>query len=587
MNLKDTPIRRKLTSVMLLTCSVVLILMCSTYIVFEYYSLRNTVKNNVSTLGGIIASNSSAALAFESNKDAEEILGALKADKHIIAACLYDKQGEIFAKFPSSLPISALPAKPKTGGYYFEEEHLIGFQPVVQQNLYLGTLYIKTDMETMYNRLKYILLITALLIAGSLFVAFLLSNFLQNAISGPILALEQTARAVSEKQNYAVRAVKMGDDEIGALTDAFNHMLSQIEKQNMDIKMAEEASSKLAAIVESSDDAIISQTLEGLITSWNKSAERMFGYTAEEMIGQSILTLVPPEDVSEVQQILQRLSKGERAQSFETQRITKEKRLLHVSVTISPVKDAEGNITGLSKISRDITEKKQEEIRKNDFIAIVSHELKTPLTSIKSYIQILLAIAKKEESDFSISALTKAESQVKKMTNMVHDFLILARLEGGSIQVNKETFELQPLIEELVSETPFLTSIHSVTFNKCPGIQINADREKIGQVLINLLSNAVKYSPQGGNIIVRTAINDGKIRISIIDEGVGINPADQKKLFSRFYRVKNEKVKNVSGFGIGLYLISEIINLHDSKIYVDSREGIGSTFYFDLELVKH
>jgi PAS domain S-box-containing protein len=584
MNLKDTPIRRKLMSVILLTCSVVLVLMCSTYVVFEFYSFRNTVKNNISTLGGVVASNSSAALAFDSKRDAEEILNALKTDKHIVAACLYDQQGNLFAKYPSSLPAAALPAKPQASGYKFEEEFLIGFQPVVQQNAHLGTLYIKSDMETMYDRLKYILLITVLLIAGSLLVAFLLSNFLQQTISGPILALEQTARIVSEQQNYAVRAIKMGEDEIGSLTDAFNHMLAQIEKQNIEIKQAEEASSKLAAIVESSDDAIIGQTLEGLITSWNNAAERMFGYTASEMIGQPVIKLVPQEHINEVQLILTRLRNEERVESFETQRITKEKGLLHVSVTISPVKDAEGNITGLSKIARDITEKKQEEIRKNDFIAIVSHELKTPLTSIKSYIQILLGIAKKDEAEFRISALTKAENQVKKMTNMVHDFLSLARLEGGNIQINKQIFELQPLIEELVSETPFLTAIHTVNFNECPGVKINADREKIGQVLINLLSNAIKYSPQGGNINIGTALYEGKVRISVSDEGVGINPADQKKLFRRFYRVKNEKVKNVSGFGIGLYLISEIMNYHDSRIYVESTEGVGSIFYFDLEI---
>src|SRR5690606_37945050 len=121
-------------------------------------------------------------------------------------------------------------------------------------------------------------------------------------------------------------------------------------------------------------------------------------------------------------------------------------------------------------------------------------------------------------------------------------------------------------------------------YNECPGIKVNADREKIGQVLINLLSNAIKYSPNGGNITIGTILHEGKVRISVTDEGVGINPADQKKLFSRFYRVKNEKVKNVSGFGIGLYLISEIMNYHNSKIYVESREGTGSTFYFDLEV---
>ena len=582
--MKDTPIRRKLMSVIMLTCSVILLLMCSAFIIIEFFSFRDTVKNNVSVLGGVIASNSSAALAFDNAEDANEILSALESDKHIVAACLYDANGKLFAKYPKNISTQSLPIKPQISGYRFEKEFLIGFEPVKERGAELGMLYIKSDMEVMHTQLRRILLITFFLVIGSLFIAFLLSNFLQKIISRPILALEHTAKIVSERQNYAVRAVKMGDDEMGALTDAFNQMLTQIEKQNIEIKQAEEASSNLAAIVESSDDAIIGQTLEGIITSWNNSAERMFGYTASEMIGQRIFNLMPDAGEDEGQQILERLKQGHRLENFETKRITKSGKLMDVSVTISPVNDAEGLTNGLSEIARDITEKKQEEIRKNDFIAIVSHELKTPLTSLKSYIQILLAMAKKENAEFGITALSRADMQIKKMTNMVQDFLNLARLEGGNILLNKQPFALDALINEVISETQFMTSSHTVTSNSCSGVVINADNEKISQVLINLVGNAIKYSPNGGTISIDCTQHGEKIRISVSDEGVGINIADQKRLFKRFYRVKNEKVKNVSGFGIGLYLVSEILRYHDSKIEVESTEGVGSTFYFDLEI---
>jgi len=176
--------------------------------------------------------------------------------------------------------------------------------------------------------------------------------------------------------------------------------------------------------------------------------------------------------------------------------------------------------------------------------------------------------------------------QINKMTNMVQDFLNLARLEGGNILVKKEPFALELLIDEAISETQFLTSSHSLASNTCSGIIINGDKEKLSQVLINLVGNAIKYSPNGGNITINCTQYGEKIRIAVSDEGVGISNADQKKLFNRFYRVKNEKVKNVSGFGIGLYLVSEIVRNHDSKIEVESEEGIGSTFYFDLEISK-
>lgn len=350
-----------------------------------------------------------------------------------------------------------------------------------------------------------------------------------------------------------------------------------------DSKLAEEKSARLVAIIESSDDAIISKTLDGIIVTWNESATRTFGYTAEEMVGEPILKLIPPDRQEEEPQILSRLRRGERMEHFETKRMTKNGQLLDVSLTISPIKNASGEIIGLSKIARDITEKKQEELRKNDFIAMVSHELKTPLTSMKSYVQVLLAKAKNDGDPFTINALTRADVQAQKMTTMIKDFLNLARLEDGKVFLNKELFKLHPLIEEIASDAQFLSSTHRVQLKDCEGITLNADRDKLGQVLMNLLSNAIKYSPKGGTIAIGCEKQHGKVKIYVQDEGVGINPEDKKRLFERFYRSKNEKIKTVSGFGIGLYLVSEILRYHNSKIEVISQEDTGSTFYFTLD----
>jgi PAS domain S-box-containing protein len=548
-NIKNTSIQRKLMRVILVTCSVVLALMCTAYLIFEYFTFKNTIKNNVSTLAVVIASNSSAALAFDSPVDATEILNALKADKHIVAAALYDKNGKLFAKYPAGIATHLLPSKPGANGYQFNASYLEGYQPVMQQSVNMGTLFIKSDLDVMYSQINHLLLIGLLLTLGSLVIAYLLSNILQRTISGPILDLEKVANIVSKDNDYAIRASKTSNDEIGSLTDAFNQMLTQIEQQNLAIISTEEASSKLAAIIESSSDAIISKTPGGIITSWNKSAERMLGYSAEEMIGQSILKIIPPDRQDEEPQIIKRLISGERVENFDTLRLKKDGTLINISLSISPIKDTKGNIIGFSKIARDITEKKQEEMRKNDFIAIVSHELKTPLTSVKSYIQVLLAIAKKDDAEFRINALTRADIQIKKMTTLIQDFLNLARLEDGKMHLHKENFELHRFIEEIVNEAQFLATNHTIRFTDCMGIIINADKEKIGQVLNNLLSNAIKYSPKGGNITISCKPIDGKVRIAVTDEGVGINKGDQKKLFDRFYRVKNEKVKQFQGLG--------------------------------------
>jgi PAS domain S-box-containing protein len=349
-----------------------------------------------------------------------------------------------------------------------------------------------------------------------------------------------------------------------------------------DIKKADEKSAMLAAIVQSSDDAIISKTLEGVVTSWNKSAERLFGYTAEEMIGQPILKVIPADRQEEEPLILGRLRKGERVDHFETIRVTKDGRLLDLSLTISPVRDSQGTIIGVSKIARDISEKKRDEIRKNDFIGMVSHELKTPLTSLTTLIQVAHTKLKNSPDAFLAGAMEKAEFQAKKMANMINGFLNISRLESGKIQIDKHRFDVEELIKEVIDDTEMLFSSRDVKFVPHRPVFINADHDKISSVLINLISNAIKYSPKDKPVVVKCELADKQVVISIKDEGLGIKPADTERLFERYYRVENSQTKHISGFGIGLYLSAEIVEHHGGKIWVESEVDKGSTFFFSL-----
>jgi len=233
MRLKDAPIQQKLMTIILLTSGAVLLLTWVAFFAYEFLTFRQTTVRQLATLGEVISTNSTAALAFDNQDDAREVLGALTAERHIVAAALYDSQGKLFAKFPATIRVGELPTAPEADGQRFERSHLVSVQPVVQGgNRRLGTLYLESDMEATYERLRLYGGIAVLVIAGSFLLAYFMSRVLQRRISGPILALAETAKAVSDRQDYSVRAAKLGEDELGLLTDAFNHMLTQIHEQN-------------------------------------------------------------------------------------------------------------------------------------------------------------------------------------------------------------------------------------------------------------------------------------------------------------------------------------------------------------------
>ena len=232
MSLRDKPIRQKLMAILLLTSGVVLVLTSAAFLASQFVTFRRTTLEHLSTLGKVIAANSTASLAFRNESDAREVLSALRAEPHIGAAALYDRDGKLFSRDPADLPITALPAAPDRDGYRFEHADLVGFAPVAQPgSARLGTLYLQSDLKAVYGPLRLAGAIAALVMGVSLLVAYLLSSALQGTISQPILMLAETARGVSDRKDYSVRAPKAADDEVGLLTDAFNQMLSRIEDQ--------------------------------------------------------------------------------------------------------------------------------------------------------------------------------------------------------------------------------------------------------------------------------------------------------------------------------------------------------------------
>jgi PAS domain S-box-containing protein len=248
--------------------------------------------------------------------------------------------------------------------------------------------------------------------------------------------------------------------------------------------------------------------------------------------------------------------------------------------------DKKGNIKYLTGVVFDISEQKEDEKRKNNFIGMVSHELKTPITTLSAYLQLLYGEASKMDDKFCMNAVTKAENQVYKMTAMINGFLNISRLESGKIVLNKHPFNLNELVADVIAESQQMIKTHKINFLPCKKITVNADKEKIESVIQNILSNALKYSKAGQTITVDCRKTGKWAEVSIQDEGIGIKEKDIAHIFDRYYRVESKATESISGFGIGLYLSAEIINRHDGKVWAESKLGKGSTFYFTLPLNK-
>ena len=497
-----------------------------------------------------------------------------------------------------------------------------------------------------------------------------------------------------------------------------------VAKDITERKQAEQAALLLASIVESSDDAIIGKTREGIITSWNRAAERMYGYSAAEAVGQPITLLFPPDRHDEFASIMERITRGEQIDHFETTRVSKDGTILLVSVTVSPIHDSEGQIIGASAIARDIRgqkrleaevrEAKQQlevifkniadgitvqdtrgtviyvndagaklsgfasaqdmlafdvktlrthilerfaltdefgqplsftdlpatkvlqgqsyaetlvhyrdtqtdrswwsvlkaspivdkhgqvhlvvnifsdvtsrmklEQRKDEFMSMASHELKTPITSLKGYTQLLKMRLEKQSLPESLAMLDRMDKQLTRLTHLVIDFMDVSKIQAGQLAYVKEPIDIDALLHDIADTMQHISATHTITIHGAAHTPIVGDSDRLGQVFTNLLSNAIKYSPQATNVDISIVATLDTVTVSIRDYGIGIPPEQQQKIFERFYRVSDVHDKTFSGSGLGLYICSEIVKRHGGRLWVESARGEGSTFFVALPI---
>lgn len=371
--------------------------------------------------------------------------------------------------------------------------------------------------------------------------------------------------------------------------------ISEVVLVHEDITHAVEAQEKIRQseqlyrlVVENSQDLISLMDLKSNLLYVSPSHEKILGYKLSELIGQNLTSLIHPDDLPIIQEELKK--------SIQGQVITSSVRIKHKDgywVVIEGVAIVILNQANLPEMilasSRDITERIEFEKRKDEFISIASHELKTPITTLKSYTQILgqaLNKNKKELDDKSLIYVSKMEDQIVRLTKLITELLDVSKIQAGKLELQKELIDLNVLLKETIDDMQHLTNKHQIIFQKGGDCKVLADPYRISQVLTNLISNAIKFSPKADKIFVQSQVRLNQIIVSVEDFGIGIAKKNINKIFDRFFQADNKIRVSFSGLGLGLHITSEIIRRHNGRLWVKSVKRQGTTFLFSLPIDK-
>jgi two-component system CheB/CheR fusion protein len=378
---------------------------------------------------------------------------------------------------------------------------------------------------------------------------------------------------------------------------------------------AELAQTRLAAIVESSDDAIISKDLNGIIATWNRGAEKLFGYTAAEVIGKPVTILIPPDRADEEPEILGRIRHGKQIDHYETVRRCKDGHRIDISLTVSPIRDKTGEIIGASKIARDISERKRIEIEreemllkesaaraeaeaaraeseqsnrlKDEFLATASHELRTPLNAMLGWVQMLRA-GKLDEAE-AAQALEAIERNARVQNHLVADLLDSSRITMGKLRLELGRVELIPVIEAALESVRPAAEAKGVELrlDLDPTVgPVLGDADRLQQIVWNLLANAIKYTPQGGHVETRLKSEGASVTITVCDTGEGISPEFLPHVFARFRQADATTKRQHGGLGLGLAIVRQLVEAHGGQVRASSEgAGKGATFTVALPLM--
>jgi PAS domain S-box-containing protein len=393
--------------------------------------------------------------------------------------------------------------------------------------------------------------------------------------------------------------VLVGGASINATRDEIVTFVIDIRPQKQLERELRTAKGQLEAILQNAGDGITVHDVEGHMLYVNEVAARMSGFpSVEAMLAAS----------SEVyHQTLKRfIVKDEdghllKPEDFPGRRALREGRsiqqLLHYYDSVTersfwsfiksqPIFNEEGRAQLVVNVLVDVSEQQALEQRKNEFISMASHELKTPVTALRGFTTILQRRLSRQGDEQALHYLSRMDRQLEKLSSLINELLDLSKMQAGTLAFQEENVNLTALIEEIVEDIQGTTTTHRISIEERADIRIVGDRDRLGQVLINLLTNAIKYSPEADRVIVRAVVDGEQARVSVQDFGIGIAEAHHQQVFDRFYQVTDPHEKTFPGLGIGLYIAQEIIRRHHGRIWVESSKGKGATFFFTLPLAK-
>jgi PAS domain S-box-containing protein len=599
---RDLPLHRKLALTIVVTSAFALLLMSAAFLIYEWRIFRTATLTNLVTLSRIIADNSAPAVSSRNMPEAREIVEALKAEKDIVSAAIYDLRGERMAYYSttSRLPPATVPAIP-ANNHLFGASHLVVFEPISEENRRLGTLMIESGLAAMQQRFVLYSVIVLAILGTSSLVAFAFSSQIQRRITAPIQDLARTAQAITERNDYSIRATRHGNDELGALTDAFNRMLDEIKEREQRLSASEERLLVALGAADMGTWRYYPARSESVV---DDNFRRIYGLQPGNAPAKDseIAARIYPEDRDRVRAALDQALKGSEPYAFEY-RLGSPDGLRWVRDRGRVVRRPDGSVDYLTGAIVDITEHKQaeEEIRRLNadlelrvaqrttelehanremeaFAYSVSHDLRGPLRHISGYVEIIHDDPDSRLSPQVQSCLNRMGNAATRLSRLVDSLLNLGHV--GRRQLVLQRTRLDDLVTAALRELEPETKNRRIEWQRQRLPTVDCDPSLMHTVFVNLLSNALKYSRPRDPAIIHIGMNveNGQTEIVVRDNGVGFDPRTQDKLFAVFERLHSATA--FEGNGIGLATVDRIIRKHGGRIWAKAEVDKGATFSF-------
>jgi len=606
----DLSIRQKLQTIVMATSAAALLVASVVFTLYDRSTFLRAKMQDLSGAAKMVGSNSTAALSFGDAKSAGEILSALHAKQNVINACIYNKNGKVFASYSRDAAQSDFTPPPaQFQSTAIVDNHMDIFQPIILNGNPIGTIFIEADLLDLSERLTTFLEIDLLVLLASLGVAFLLSTRFQRVISRPIRELADTALSVSSRENYSIRAMKQGDDEIGLLYDQFNSMLDRIQQRDTALQEAHneledrvaERTSYLNALIENSPLAILVLDSGRKVQLFNPAFEILFQCIYQEAIGKHVADLFPNEKKLPEASAASGTASGKTRVCLITRRKRNDGSYVDVELHLVPL-TVKGRVLGSLGIYQDVTERRVLEkqlqmAQKMEAVGRLSggiaHDFNNLLGVILGYIQVIKRTLACGDALYEYAEeIEKASQRAVALTRQLLAFSRQQVLEPVVLILNTLVADMEKMLPRLIGEDIDLKLILDPEIG-----QVKADPGQLEQVLMNLAVNSRDAMPDGGKLTIQTAnaeIDEAFVRehpgavagkyvtLAVTDTGTGMDPETQAQIFEPFFTTKGRD----KGTGLGLATVYGVVKQSNAYITVESEKGKGSIFTIYLPRVE-